>query len=210
MEVWLSQFCGKRDVITEIDEKDELIRKKRGYRGPQNNNIPLKKYDIRHWAKYIVSRKRPREFKNHDSALRIRKFFTNEFKNYFTFCIERNPWQKSASHYEFTLRKNNLEKKDLSITGFLKLKGEVISDWNSYTDRNDNIVVDRVFQYGKIEKCKEFISKIVSTSNENMDDLPHAKKGRRDKSYRSIMCDKSKRIVKNICKKEIDHFGYTF
>ena len=42
IEIALYQFCDPDDIIIPITPEDEFVRKKLGYRGPQNYNSPFK------------------------------------------------------------------------------------------------------------------------------------------------------------------------
>jgi hypothetical protein len=44
IEIALSKYCGPKDIITDLPDEDEKIRKELGYRGPQNFFIPLNQY----------------------------------------------------------------------------------------------------------------------------------------------------------------------
>lgn len=59
MEMWFSQLCGKDAIISGIAPEDEVIKQNFGYRGPQNDHIPLLRYNIRDWGRLILKRKRP-------------------------------------------------------------------------------------------------------------------------------------------------------
>jgi len=71
IEIALSRFCGKKDIITKISKSDENIRRGLGYPGPQNYFIPLYRYKIRDWARLLIRGKRIK-FMNHMSAEEIK------------------------------------------------------------------------------------------------------------------------------------------
>ena len=44
IEIALSKFCDKDDIITPISKEDEQLRRKLGYRGPQNYKFSLSEW----------------------------------------------------------------------------------------------------------------------------------------------------------------------
>ena len=52
LEIALSQYCNKDDIITPISKDDENYRKSRGFSGPRNTNIPLRYYNSQDWKNF--------------------------------------------------------------------------------------------------------------------------------------------------------------
>ena len=67
IEIALSKFCGPDDIITPISPKDEEMRRKLGYLGPQNYLLPISSYSVYDAARWLIKRKKKR-FYNHIPA----------------------------------------------------------------------------------------------------------------------------------------------
>jgi hypothetical protein len=87
LEIALSKFCSGKDIITSIVSKDENLRKKLKYTGPQNNT----------------------GLDEHMSASEIKsKLKSDIFENYFKFVVVRNPFDQilSAFYWHNESKKN--------------------------------------------------------------------------------------------------------
>ncbi|MEU9016940.1 hypothetical protein [Actinomadura sp. NPDC048394] len=85
IELALSRVCGPDDVITPIqDAGHEALRRSIGGRGPQHYSNP----------------DGTARFYGHMPAAEVRLLVGEEiWTNYFTWCVERNPWDKVISRY---------------------------------------------------------------------------------------------------------------
>ena len=134
LEIALSKFCNKDDIITTIVEEDEKIRKELNFLGPTNN----------------------KNFREHMSALELkRKLGTEILNNYFKFVTIRNPFEqiKSAFYWHNESKKKEkkffiLKKKPKNFDDFFKIKGHHIfeDEFNRYTE-NGKVLVDFFIRY---------------------------------------------------------------
>ena len=204
IEISLSRYCGKNDIITPITPEDEKIREKHNVY-PQNyldnkirflSNIPyLKKFSMKFW--------------NHITADQVKERIDEDIWNsYFKFCFDRNPWDKTISMYFWD--KNSLG--DISFDEYLKTKnGREFRNYNFpiYT-HNDKVVVDFI---GKFENLKDDLEKICKKVGIKFDGwLPKAKGSYRTekKHYSHYYNDETSELIKNHFKKEIELLGYNF
>ena len=89
VEIALSRVCGPDDVITPIVEDDEALRRAAGGRGPQHFEAPpLERKAFNHMPVSMVRRMLGRK----------------KFESYFSFAIERNPWDAVVSLYHWKYR----------------------------------------------------------------------------------------------------------
>lgn len=120
IEVFLSGVCGAEDVLTPFGRPEP------GH-DPRNHD----------------------GFYNHMPATEIRdKVGAETWRNYVTFCVERNPWDKTLSHYHFV--NGRFHDGELSFDEFIDT-GEFPVDHPRYTD-GDAVIVDRILRYEQIDR----------------------------------------------------------
>ena len=146
LEIALSKFCNKNDIITSIVEEDEKKRKELNFLGPTNN----------------------KNFREHMSALELkRKLNKDIFNNYFKFVTIRNPFEqiKSAFYWHNESKKKEkkffiFKKKPKNFNDFFKIKGHHIfeDEFNRYTE-NEKVLVNFFIRY---ENLKDDLNKITN------------------------------------------------
>lgn len=209
IEIALSRYCGKDDIITPITPEDEKIRSDLGYPGPQNYLAPIRDYRSKDWAKLIFLLRRKRRFFNHIGAKEVTALVGNRVWNsYYTFCFERNPWDRVISLYYHSHKSDRRPSiADYIESGaplYLKRRG-----YDLYTE-NGEVVVDRVCRFENLVEELNAIRKQLGFSEESV--LPRAKsKTRKDKrSYRDILGEAERDAISEIFCDEIELFGYEF
>jgi hypothetical protein len=127
IEFFLSNHCGPDDIVTPI--------------------VPyLEPHTPRNYEGYY----------NHMPAYGIRKLIDIDIWNsYFKFCVERNPWDKTISHYFSRRSRRN---SDLTFEDYLMEKRFPINS-PKYTDLSDpeKIIVDDILYY---ERLVEDLSRV--------------------------------------------------
>ena len=92
LEIALSRHCGPSDIVTRISPEDEEMRAAAGGVGPQNGDTSPSSYA-------------------HMGARRVIKVIGREtWDDYFTFAVERNPYDVVASSYRYSARKASFTK----------------------------------------------------------------------------------------------------
>src|SRR3954469_20709902 len=90
VEIALSRVCGDDDVITPVTDDDEALRRAGGGRGPQNFESPPNL---------------DRTAFNHMPVSMVRTMLGRKrFESYFSFAVERNPWDAVVSLYHWKTR----------------------------------------------------------------------------------------------------------
>lgn len=206
IEIALSEFCGKDDVITPIgQEEDEWKRRQMGFIGPQNFLVPLKFHQIKSWPRRLVTGERKR-FYNHAPAARIEKNVDRSiWDNYFKFCFERNPFDKVISRYYWHRHYLRI---DQQINEYInKSTEDVLSDWHLYSIE-DKVAVDFVGRYENIVGDLAAIAQKLKLPKSIK--LPKAKAAfRLNRSHYSEVLDAQSRArIEHVCAKEIEAFNY--
>ncbi len=185
IEVFLSGRCAEQDVFTPILP-------------------PVAPHRARNFG----------DFYNHVSASEVKAAVPDEiWRNYFKFCVERNPWDKVLSLHRMLRHRSGM---DIPFDEFLSGKNDAFKlalNYPRYTDRaGDRLIVDRVLRYERLdEELGDVFGMLGVPYNGTLD--VHAKSdaqaGQR-LPYRQIYTDRQNRLVEQAYKKEIDLHGYRF
>ena len=210
IEIALSKFCDKNDIITPISKEDEQLRKELGYRGPQNYQFSLSEYNLIDYVNLIFKfrKRRKKEFYNHINSKEVKTFINHScWNNYYKFCFERNPWDKVISQYYWKTTDPRP-----AIVDFLEsrhLIGLKKRGFNIYTI-NKTLSVDKVYKFEELNESLNHIKKVLNFPENII--LPKAKsKYRLDKRhYSEILSKDEKNIIKNTFKEEIKLFNYHY
>lgn len=206
-EIALSKICGEQDIITPISPKDEEVRQKLGYRGPQNYLFPFKNYTRRNWFDLFRTR-RWQGFFNHISALEIKRHVPLEvWKTYYRFCFERNPYDKVVSLFFWTGKNKYKSILELIRSGEAgKIKGFDLYSSHSLP------LVDKVYKYEEMDTALADISaKLNLETPLTMPEYKAKSDTRVDKRhYREILTPEEADWIAKIFAREIKFFGYEF
>lgn len=183
IEVFLSAYCGEKDIITRIGEDGS-----NGYKWhvPRNNN----------------------NFYNHDTVSSVYEKIKNKtiFKDYFKFTSVRNPWDKMVSMYHWLYKadnKRNFESWLMScdwnkntLTQFYKL--------------NNKIIVDEFIKYENLKEDIINICDIIGISFNEKYLLHLKRKAKKDRNYKDYYTEKTKKKVEEKFKSEIIDLNYNY
>ena len=174
MEIALSRYTGKKDILTPLNLEDEIKRYKKTGALPQNyskNKLEeiryknyIKKLSKKKISKKILNeleKKKDEKFKsmiyyNHIPAEKIKKLIEKKiWKKYFKFTIERNPYDKVISFMYFANRFKEIKNIKNEIDKTIRLKKYL--NYPIYTNRNKKILVDYILDYGSLKKNVKFL-----------------------------------------------------
>jgi hypothetical protein len=194
VEIALSRICGEDDVITPVTPEDEALRRAAGGRGPQNFEAPpnLNRNAFNHMpvsmVRTMLGRKR--------------------FESYFSFAVERNPWDAVVSLYHWRFRDG--------LPGSFAdyVASEAVATFATKNARiyriKGEVAVDRVLRYEALAEELDAVWNELALPGRP--DLPHAKSGTRPvgPSYRSYYDDASRQRVAELFAAPIGELGYEF
>jgi len=186
LEIALSRHCGPDDIVTRISPADEELRAVAGGVPPQNDDTTPSSYA-------------------HMGARRVIKVIGREtWDDWFTFAVERNPFDVVASSWRYSARKPSFTK---TFAEFVRTPRRL--DRLALNERlyrlGGQVVVDRVYRYEELPAAVEDISARLGLEL----DLPHAKQGS-GPHYRELYGPGDAEIVAARFKRTIREFGYEF
>lgn len=196
VEIALSAVCGPDDVITPVTEEDERLRRASGARGPQNfESPPLERKAFNHMPVSMVRRMLGRR----------------RFESYFSFAVERNPWDAVVSLFHWRYR----DAIDPGPEAFAEFVGsEAVASFATKNQRiyrlDGAVAVDRVIRY---ETLDEDLARIwQELSLPGVPALPHAKGGVRPpgSAYAAYYDEAGRDRVAQLFAAPIADLGYTF
>ena len=220
IETYLSKYCGKKDILTPVlTEEETLVHQPRNYKQFFNpvpeikdisKNLPNGSEKKNLIIESIMDSISRRKFYNHIPAFKIYNRIPKKiWNNYFKFCVERNPWDKTISHFYLI---NNY--RSLSFDEYIK-EGNFRFNYQFYMDiSKKNIIVDHIIKY---ENLDEELDEIFDRLNIPFDGKlkifakSHYRKDKR--SYQDIFQEDYRiylDFIGEVFKKEINMHGYTF
>lgn len=185
LEIALSRHCGPDDLVTRISPEDEELRAAAGGVGPQNDDTDPSSYA-------------------HMAARRVIEVIGRKtWDDYFTFAVERNPFDVVASSYRYSARKPTFTKTFADFVRSPRIE-RLAQNERLYRLRG-SVVVDRVYFY---EELPDAVADLSSRLGLVLD-LPHAKQGS-GPHYRELYGPGDAEIVAESFARTIREFGYTF
>lgn len=200
----LATICDEKDIITKTGAIDGPYTP-RNYTGPVN---PFPYWFAKprlHNPKRILHRTWEGE-RIFDHMYLSELFALKEAQNwrgYFKFCIERNPWDKVVSRYfwKHRERENKPDFETFVENDYLE------SDYDMYS-LDGEVAVDYV---GRYESLAESIAEIGRRLGSPIPELGKSNSGtRKARDYRSMYTERSHDRVARHFAREIKLLGYTF
>lgn len=186
LEIALSRHCGPDDIVTRISPADEELRAAAGGVPPQNDDTTPGSYA-------------------HMGARRVIEVIGREtWDDYFTFAVERNPFDVVASSWRYSARKPTFTKTFAEFVRTPRRLDRLALNERLYR-AGGTVVVDRVYRYEELPAAVADISQRLGLDL----DLPHAKQGS-GPHYRELYGPGDAEIVARRFSRTIREFGYEF
>lgn len=156
-----------------------------------------------------LSPKNLNTFREHADHKHIRKNYPFEWKNYYKFCVERNPWDKAVSfYYWYKESKPNKTKKGFS-NFIMSRKFENRNDWWQYA--GEIPFVDHVCMYENLELDFLWICSHLGIPYYNELKKIKLKSSFRQKcDYHQMYTNETKDRIATLFYKPIEYFNYVF
>ena len=205
IEIALSEHCGPDDIVGPLPAKDEAIRRELGFPGPQNLAIPPSRFRPRDWV--YAAMRRPVRAYEHAPAVAIRRWIGREaWRDYTTFCVERNPFDKAISRFYWSTRMMD-PRPDLNA--YLVQESRLrLSNWPIYA-RGTEVLVDDVVRFERLQEGLDAVCERIGIPPLV---LPRAKASHRPerRPYREVLGPEARAAIERACAREIAAFGYSF
>ncbi|MGH6866336.1 MAG: sulfotransferase family 2 domain-containing protein [Methyloceanibacter sp.] len=209
VELFLSRFCGDDDIVTPLRKEEEPLREGMG---PRNFRLPG--YGKRTRPRRILGSLLGKPaigyggFYNHIPAGEVRRLVGEDVWNRsFKFTIERNPWDRQVSLYNWHYRgqepKPSFERFILS-----PFRRKISPNFDTYAI-DGKIAVDYVCRYESLEANLAHVLKRMGIDAEV--ELLKVKGGYRDdRTWRDYYTPRTRDIVGRWYAREIADLGYAF
>jgi hypothetical protein len=208
IEVFLSKQCAPKDIVTPIHPPVEghEPRNHEQFVNPISELI-WRPEGLRRALRHVFERRE--KFYNHMPAWLVQQRIPARiWKNYFKFCVERNPWDKVLSQYHMVASRAG---GSFSLDEYLA-KGRFPINYFRYTDRSGTkIIVDRIVRYENLINDLAEVFSHVNVRFEGSLGVRAKSEYRSDRTpYQSVFNDVQRKIVEQAFAREIELHGYEF
>lgn len=200
IEMEISRHVDDEAVLTPIIP-EEAERVAHAGRGAQNHDrrAEVSELTLRRLVGGVKRRQWPRVplFWHHITASEVRsRIGDQQWSDATKVCVVRNPWEVFASRFQMERDR----RADIDTVDDMVSRIGVTSNWPIYTI-DDEIVVDHVVRYEDLGHLSEVLLGVGIEIGE----LPRAKASG---SRREPLEQRHVDLVADVCRQEIEHFGY--
>ncbi|MBU2979580.1 sulfotransferase family 2 domain-containing protein [Alteromonas sp. C1M14] len=207
IEVYLSQFCDEQDILTPIYPA-VAPHQAQHYRGYWNPIPEMCKASTKERMTVLGHWMKGKKFRNHASAVNVKHRVPKSiWNNYFKFCVDRNPWDKTLSHYHMLRKRHNM---NMTLDQYFA-NGKLCLNYPKYCDQRGNVLVDRVLNYEALDSQLGEVFKQLSIPFDGGLGV-RAKGNYRDdhRPYQKVYTPEQQRFVAQAFSREIDMHAYVF
>jgi hypothetical protein len=207
IEVFLSQCCGPDDVLTPVYPPVEphVARNYRGFWNPFREIAANHCHGLGQTMKDLVKRNR---FYNHIPAQTAKhRLRPGMWRDYLKFCVERNPWDKTLSHYHMV---NQRAGGKVTFEEYLE-RGQFCLNHPKYTDSTGTVIVDKIIRYESlINELSEVFKRLGIPFSGTLGVRAKSDSRKDRRAYQEVYSDQQKQVIETAFAKEIELHGYAF
>lgn len=207
IEIFLSQCCGENDILTPINPQVEP-HLARNYQGIWNPLPEIIASMGRGFQSTLKKMRRQKKFYNHIPARTIKNRISHKtWNDYFKFCVERNPWDKTLSWYHMI---NDRAGGNLKLDQYFNT-GDFCLNYPSYTDAKGNLMVDRVIKHESLMDELNQVFGMLGIPFSGTLGVRAKSDHRKDRRpYQQVFTRAQRAIIEKVFAKEIEMHGYTY
>ena len=208
IEAYLSRHCGAEDILTPI-YPPVMGHESRNYVGFTNPIRDIASTRGKRIKKIITTFLRREKFFNHIPSCLIRSRVPRDvWENYYRFCVERNPWDKTLSHYSMVSCRG---KRRLSFDQYIR-QGDYCLNYPLYTERGGNsIMVNRLLHYELLSTELEDVFDMLKIPFDGTLNIQAKREYRTDhRPYREVYTKEQRKTIEEAFEKEIALLGYEY
>jgi hypothetical protein len=207
IEVFLSRHCGEEDVLTPIAPPVESHQPRNfsGYWNPWREILEQRGLGAKKVIQQVLRR---RKFYNHMPACLVRHRVPPRIWNsYFKFCVERNPWEKTLSHFEMV---KSMAGGDLTLDDYFG-RGKYCTNIDKYTDACGSLLVDEVIRYENLSaELQRVFNRLGVPFDGSLGVNAKSEYRKERRPYQEVLTAEQADRVRRIYAREIEMHGYAF
>ncbi len=207
IEVFLSGVCGPNDIVTPIEPHVEP-HIARNYRGLWNLPRELISHSHKGARRELRDWIGLKKFYNHSPAITVsQRLPAHIWDEYLTFCVERNPWDKTLSHYHHSKK---LQGGNLDLDDYL-CNGPHCIDHSAYCDPAGELMVDRVLKYESLETELSDVFDLLNVPfNGSLSERAKSSYRNDRRAYSEILNSSQSKLIASLFEREIELFGFKY
>lgn len=217
VEAFLSRHCGPEDVFTPTRPPVEG-HEPRNWRGHFNPLPEMFSFHYPRNPKIFAERRfftpartlkdflHGRRFHEHIPARIAKRRMGEEIWNdYFKFTIERNPWDKTLSHFNM---QSSVRGGELSLDEYFE-HGEFCVNLPIYTDEQGEVMVDEVIRYEELAEGMGRICERLEIPWSGSLGVRAKSEYRKDRThYSQVLSGEQRKILDRVFAREIELHGF--
>jgi len=152
----------------------------------------------------------------HHNAKTLDTIFLENYSDYYTFGFTRNPWSRILSWYSlihFNNQKSLVEERkrfeefiELDFAADFTTQFFHYNSLDYFSNKEGKLIVDKIFHY---ENLENEIRVLFNQFNLPLTEIPLINETN-PKNYKDYYTDKSRSLIAQKCKKDIEYFNYNF